>query len=222
MPLLKGKNFRIWGMSYGVVGDLCMSLPMLTYFEKKWLGSYKYFVIEKKVAFTAPLYLNHPLIDCVRITGEWSGFSKEDYEIASTCEFKCTMDNWRHDELDWYNHRGQVEETARIAGIYDLKDWLTEEEMMPKLYQWFDVGLDKGVSTYAKENDSEAVDYSKTIAIWPFATSAKDKPGRNPSSEWWANLSDAVNQMGYQLAQFGHFLLQLSTGSYLVRNFHHY
>lgn len=198
------KSFKIWGMSYGVVGDLVMGLPLLTYFEKKYPGSYKYWVIEKKVAFTAPLYLNHPLIDCIRITGEWSGFSKEDHEIANACQFKCTMDNWKHDEIDWYNYRGQVEETARIAGIYDLKEVLTEEEMMPKLYPWFDVGYENGVSTYAKENDAEEHDFSKTIAIWPFATSAKNVPGRNPSPEWWNVLICLIHNMGYKTMIFGH------------------
>jgi len=133
--MLQGKNFKILGVSYGVIGDLIMGLPVLTYFEKKWPGSYKYWFIEKKVAFMAPLFLNHPLIDCIRITGEWNGFNQDDYDIAATCEMKCTMMNWHHDELDWYNHRGQIEETARIAGIYDIKKILTEDELYPKLYQ---------------------------------------------------------------------------------------
>lgn len=181
------KNFKCWGVSYGVVGDLIMGLPVLTYMEKKFPGSYKYWIIEKKVAFTAPLYLNHPLIDCIRITGEWSGFSREDYEIAATCEFKCTMDNWKHDEPDWYNRRGQIEETARIAGIYDLKEWLTEEELMPKLYKWWDDGsLD-----------------DNTIAIWPFA--GRDAVElRSPSVTWWGELMREIENMGYNVAQFGH------------------
>ncbi len=197
------KDFKILGVSYGVVGDLVMGLPALTYFEKKYPGSYKYWFIEKKVAFMAPLYLNHPLIDCIRITGEWSGFSREDYEIASTCDVKCTIMNWKHDELDWYNYRDQVEETARIAGIYDLKEVLTEEELIPKLYQWFDVGLEKGVNTYAKENDSDAVDYSKTIAIWPFAT-AGGGLGRSPSLEWWNVMICLIHNEGYKTLIFGH------------------
>ena len=200
----KGKNFKGWGVSYGIVGDLVMGLPVLTYMEKKWPGSYKYWIIEKKVAITAPLYLNHPLIDCIRITGEWGGFSAEDYKIASTCEFKCTMDNWKHDEPDWFNRRGQVEETARIAGIYDLKEWLSEEEMMPKLYQWFDVGVEKNVNTYSKENLIRFMIKDKSIAVWPFATSAKDKPGRNPSVEWWSRLYHQLTHMGYSVLQFGY------------------
>ena len=54
---------RIWGFSFGVIGDLVMGLPMLNYFEKKYPGSYKYWVIEKKCADCAPIYFNHPLID---------------------------------------------------------------------------------------------------------------------------------------------------------------
>lgn len=202
MTLPEGKNFKILGTSFGVVGDLVMSLPVLTYFEKKYPGSYKFFFIEKKVAFTAPLYFNHPLIDCIRITGEWSGFSNEDYEIANVCDVKCTMTNWRHDELDWYNHRGQVEETARIAGIYDLKDVLTVEEMYPRLNKWFDVGPeDPNFQTYSKQNKEKVFD--NTIAIWPFAT-AGDKLGRSPSVTWWGTLIEKLEKMGYRIAQFGH------------------
>ena len=164
-----------------------MGLPVLTYLEKKFPGSYKYWVIEKKVAITAPLYLNHPLIDCIRITGEWSGFSKEDYEIASTCEFKCTMDGWHHDELDWYNHRGHLEETARLAGIYDLKEWLTEEERIPKLVPWW------------KKEPSEDM----TIAIWPFAGGDAVEL-RSPSIKWWQELIVGISEMGYNAIQFGH------------------
>lgn len=188
-----------------------MGLPVLTYLGKKYPNSYKIWVIEKKVAFTAPLYLNHPLIDCIRITGEWNGFSKEDYDIANTCDFKCTMDGWKHDEPDWYNYRGQVEETARIAGIYDLTDVLTSEEMYPKLYKWFDVGEeDPNFQTYSKENKPEAL-HDKTIAIWPFATSARNMPGRNPSVEWWEYLIKEIRIMGYDVLQFGY------TGDYQLR-----
>lgn len=199
----ENKDFKILGVSFGVIGDLIMGLPVLTYFEKKYPNSYKYWFIEKKVAFTAPLYFNHPLIDCIRITGEWSGFGKEDYEIANTCDIKCTMTNWKHDELDWYNHRGQVEETARIAGIYDLKDVLTPEEMYPKLYKWFDVGPeDPNFHTYSKQNREQKL-LDNTIAIWPFAT-AGDKLGRSPSVTWWGNLIEKLEKMGYSIAQFGH------------------
>jgi ADP-heptose:LPS heptosyltransferase len=197
-----GKNHKILGVSYGVTGDLIMGLPVLTYFEKKYPGSYKYWFIEKKCANSAPLYFNHPLIDCIRITGEWSGFSNEDYKIANECETKCTMMNWRHDELDWYNHRGQIEETARIAGIKDLKDVLTEEEMYPKLYQWFDVGHeDDSIRTYSKENKVHTMD--DTIAIWPGAT-AGGGTGRSPSDRWWSDLTEKIKDMGYIAMQFGY------------------
>ena len=198
-----GKDFKILGVSYGVIGDLVMGLPVLTYFEKEYPGSYKYWFIEKKVAFCSPLYLNHPLIDCIRITGGWNGFTLQDYEIANTCDVKCNMMNWKHDQLLWYNYRGQVEETARIAGIYNLKEILTEEEMRPKLYQWFDVGPeDPNFQTYSKHNREQKLD--KTIAIWPFATSAKNMPGRNPSINWWRGLVREATRMGYAIFQFGH------------------
>ena len=196
------KNFKIMGVSYGVIGDLVMGLPCLTYFEKKYPGSYKYWFIEKKVGFTAPLYLNHPLIDCIRITEDWSGFGPKDYEILNGCDVKCTTTNWKHDEQDWYNHRGQVEETARIAGIYDLKDVLTEDELYPKLYPWFVPGYsDPNADTYSRNVLAGVM--NKTIAIWPFAT-AGDKLGRSPSPEWWNKLICLIHNSGYKVIIMGH------------------
>ena len=208
-----GKEIKCWGVSYGLIGDLIMGLPVLTYLEKKYPGSYKYWVIEKKVAFTAPLFLNHPLIDCIRITGEWSGFGREDFNIASQCEFSCIMTGWKHDEWDWYNRRGQVEETARIAGIYDLKDVLTPEEMYPKLNKWFDVGEeDPDFQTYSRQNHVTL--RPNSIAIWPFATSAKNTPGRNPSMKWWENLVLKINNMDVSVIQLGYKKDETIPGAY--------
>jgi ADP-heptose:LPS heptosyltransferase len=114
------------------------------------------------------------------------------------------MRNWKHEEPDWYNYRSCVEETARIAGIYDIKEILTEEELYPKLYQWFDVGIEKGVNTYAKENDNDDTkDFKRGIAIWPFA-GANAILGRSPSVEWWRDLVREATRMGYATFQFGH------------------
>ena len=67
---MKAKGFKIWGFGYGIIGDLIMSLPMLTYYEKKYPESYKIWAIYKKCAQCAPIYFNHPLIDRIKITDE--------------------------------------------------------------------------------------------------------------------------------------------------------
>ena len=59
----------------GLIGDTICSLPTLLYFEKKYPGSYKIWPIEKKVSFIAPLFLNHPLIDKIKISGGWGEFN---------------------------------------------------------------------------------------------------------------------------------------------------
>jgi ADP-heptose:LPS heptosyltransferase len=65
---MSDKNLKIWGVSYGPLGDLIMGLPILTYFEKKYPNSYKYYVIQKRSSICAPLYINHPLIDKIKVT----------------------------------------------------------------------------------------------------------------------------------------------------------
>ncbi len=195
------KNFKIWGVSYGVVGDLIMGLPLLTHFEKFYPGSYKTWVIEKKVAFMAPFFLNHPLIDKIHITEEWSGFGECDYMEAEMCDIKCTLDNWYHEPVDWYNYRSCVDETAKIAGFPYLH--LSPLEKYPKLYRWFDVGNREAISSYSKKNvDTETVE--NIVAIFPSATAnSTTNNGRSPSMEWWNKMVEAIHDAGYFVAQFG-------------------
>ena len=61
---------KIWGTSFSLIGDLIMSLPQLTYYKKKFKDTYIYFVIHKKIAYSAPLFFNHPYIDKILISGE--------------------------------------------------------------------------------------------------------------------------------------------------------
>lgn len=197
------KNFKIWGVSYGLVGDLIMGLPVLNHLEKKFPGSYKIWVIEKKVGFMAPFFINHPLIDRIHITQKWNGFGPDDYKIARECDYTCIMDNWQHMPLDWYNYRDCIDETARVAGVMDMA--LTPLDKYPKLHRWFDTGEDKNLSTYSKENLLSSVNQKDNIiSIFPFAT-ANDNTGNNrsPSMDWWNKMVRILFEMGYETAQFG-------------------
>jgi len=192
------KNFSIWGMSYGIIGDLIMALPMLTYFEKKYPNSYKYWVIDKKCAQCAPIYFNHPLIDKIKITDEWASFGAQDQALMNTCDI-IIRKGAQHDIPDYYNHRSKVEETAHMNGVLDITGVLTEDEMKPKLYKWFDVGLPRATSTYAKQANLGNTKYNNNIAIWPIAGS----PGRSPSPQWWNRLIDNLILNGYTVSHYG-------------------
>ena len=78
---------KIWGTSFSLIGDLVIIvLPQLNYFKNKYKDIYVYFVIHKKISYCAPLFFNHPLIDKIHISGEWSSFNEYDYIIARNCE----------------------------------------------------------------------------------------------------------------------------------------
>ena len=77
---------KIWGTAFSLIGDLVMSLPQLNYYKSKYKDIYVNFVIHKKISYCAPLFFNHPLIDKIHISGEWSGFNENDYLIASECD----------------------------------------------------------------------------------------------------------------------------------------
>jgi len=192
---------KIWGMSYGLIGDLVMGLPMLTYFEKKFSGSYKYWVIEKKCAITAPLFLNHPLIDRIKITDEWSAFGEEDKKLMKDCGVCTVREGWKHSRPDWCNHTSCVEETAHIAGVTEIREVLTEEELKPKLYKWFDVGLPESVSTYSRTHDNDLSEFENNIAIWPFSTG--EAGNRSPSKEWWGKFIKKATESGYSVYHYG-------------------
>ena len=74
---------KIWGTAFSLIGDLIMSLPQLNYYKNKHKDIYVNFIIHKKISYCAPLFLNHPLIDKIYISGEWSSFNKADYDFAS-------------------------------------------------------------------------------------------------------------------------------------------
>ena len=198
---MQQEQIKIWGPVYGIIGDLIMGLPILNYYEKKYPGSYKYWVIEKKCSQCAPLYFNHPLIDRIKITDEWGEFGEYDKRLISQCNvnLKPSIEGWEHSSPDWYNTVTSVEETAYMAGIPDLKDVLSEDEMKPHLYRWFDVGIPAITSTYAKSKDANDEECHNNIAIWPFAGS----PGRSPSSRWWNRLIDNLILNGYTVNHYG-------------------
>ena len=177
-----------------------MGLPILDYYEKKYPGSYKYWLIQKKCSQCAPLYFNHPLIDRIKITDEWGEFGDYDKKLMAECDVRTrpSTTGFKHSSPDWYNYVSGVRETAYMAGIPDLEDVLTEEEMKPKLYKWFNTGFHKATSTYAHKAVTDTV-YKNNIAIWPFAGS----PGRSPTPQWWKKLIDNLIHRGYTVHHYG-------------------
>ena len=186
MQSLVGKRLRIWGVSYGLIGDLIMGLPCLTYFEKKYPGSYKIWVIENKVKVCADIFKGHPLIDEVYITKAQGGepFNGKDLAYAKSCDVTTTLGKWKHSKSNWYDEIDVVEETAYMAGVHDLTTVLTEEEMVPKLYKWFKVNKNP-----------------KTISIWGYAGRYNNL--RSPSEKWWDTTVDYLIKNGYTIYDFG-------------------
>ena len=110
-----------------------MSLPQLNYFKNKYKDIYVNFVIHKKISYCAPLFLNHPLIDKIHISGEWSSFNENDYRLASNCDIVTTkidhlnkkiLDRDHLFEKDWYNFKTCIDENASMSGINDLDDYI--------------------------------------------------------------------------------------------------
>lgn len=196
------KDFKIWGFTYALIGDLIMGLPQLTYMEKKYPGSYKYWVILQKVSQCAPLFLNHPLIDKIYITEGWNSFSTKDLKIAKSCDVATNYNKWVHSRKDWYNYNNCLEESAYMAKLHDIKEVLTEEERIPKLYKWFKPELPNLANkSYSKKYTPSLEDLTKSVGIWPFAA-AKSKT-RSPSISWWKAVTDLLIEDEFKIFIFG-------------------
>ena len=207
---------KIWGTAFSLIGDLIISLPQLNYFKNKYKDIYVNFIIHKKIAYCAPLFFNHPLIDKIHISGEWSSFDEKDYELASRCDFVTTkidhinkkIFDRKHDRLDWYNTRDVIDESALMSGIEDFPDKIIENEKYPTLYKWFDEGFEdiQKKAAYAckkKEKNNENFILSNSISIFPFAGYGRSK-NRNPDKKWWDNLVNKFVENKIHVYHFGY------------------
>ena len=209
---------KIWGTSFSLIGDLIMSLPQLNYYKSKYKDIYVNFVIHKKISYCAPLFFNHPLIDKIHISGEWSTFDENDYLIASKCDVVTTkidhsnkkiLDRAHTDRVDWYNVRSCIQENALMSGISDLDNEIDKSQQIPYLTKWFDEGFDavqkKGAYTYEKVQSID-LNYtlSNSIAVWPFAGYGRSK-NRNPDEEWWIKLIKKFTDNKINVYHFGYF-----------------
>lgn len=165
-----------------------MALPLLTWAEKQWPGSFKYWHIARKCAQAAPLYYNHPLINELVISDCNEGIGPRDIEIARSCHIVVnTMP--QHPEADglWFARRDIYHETALMAGLSDSDyNSLSSEEKRPKLVQWFETERKK-----------------RSIAIWPCAGYGL-QPDRYPTRKWTLALVKRLILEGYTIYQCGH------------------
>ena len=209
---------KIWGTAFSLIGDLIMSLPQLNYYKSKYKDIYVNFEIHKKISYCAPLFFNHPLIDKIHISGEWSTFNEKDYLIASKCDVitteldhlnKKVLDRVHSDREDWYNVRSCIQENALMSGISDLDAEIDEKQQIPSLTKWFDVGFEaeqkKAAYTYEKVQSID-LNYtlSNSIAVWPFAGYGRSK-NRNPDEEWWIKLIKKFTDNKINVYHFGYF-----------------
>lgn len=172
---------KIWGVRSSLIGDIVMALPILEVLEKKYPNSYKYFSIAKKCQQCAKLFINHPLINEIKITEYSETLGDSDHEIIKNCDIVIDVSPQHPQEQDWYNYRTCVEETALMAGI----DPTEVKDVKPKLY------LNKDIKII-----------NKIIAIWPFAGYGQGIE-RSPSLEWWKNLFLELNKNNIKILHCG-------------------
>lgn len=183
----EGKNFKLWTARSDLIGDQIMSLPILTWLEKQYPNSYKFFSVLRKCSQAAPLYFNHPLIDKVIISDFNEGFGETDKFYYNQCDIKLNTRPQHPFEQDWYNYRNIYEETWVMAGLPIQEFYkLTEEEKKPKLYPWFNIDI--------KQN---------TICYHAFAGYGDKEGNRSPNKKWSENFINDVIKLGFNVIRIG-------------------
>ena len=194
------KNIKIWGVRSHLAGDLVFALPVLNYLELKYPGSYKYWTIAKKCAGFAPIFFNHPLINCIRIVDEkQENFNQKDVEIVKSCDLVINITPQHKfgmpattPESCWWNYKDVYQETFEMSG-FNISEYnnMPKDLQIPRLERWFDVNTNNfGYYGY------------KFIGIWPFSSYGKDSK-RSPSIEWWSKTIELLNKEGYSIFHFG-------------------
>jgi ADP-heptose:LPS heptosyltransferase len=85
-----------------------------------------------------------------------------------------------------------------------MKDVLNEEEMIPKLERWFELGPISSVNNaYSNKYDNSHNNYDNVIAFWPFAQYGQMSK-RSPSKEWCSKLTEQLISLGYVVHHFGY------------------
>ncbi len=199
----KGKNFKLFLGRSDLIGDTVMCEPSLRYFEKIYPNSYKYWHLLGKTSQAASLWLNHPLIDRLKISKNLESYDEEDYEIMRKCDIVINT-RPQHKIEDWYNYYNCVEETIQMAGINldHFNSILTEEERRPKLYKWFKEGLFEEEKVGYCVNETFHTKKIKNIAIQPFCGYGKGL-NRSPDAGFWSKLIEKLLSLDYYVYHYG-------------------
>lgn len=182
---------KIHGFRYQLIGDMVSALPLLHYCEKRYPGSFKSWGVAKKVSQSAPLFLNHPLINQLFIFDGTEGpESKRDFDFVQSHDI-IFNGNPQHPDNVFPGSGTIYSETWRMAGL-PIEEWnlLTEEERRPKLYKWWNEELPQERTR-------------KVVAYWPGASYGREAK-RHSSYQWYDTFLWELRKAGFIVWQFGH------------------
>lgn len=186
-------KIKVWGVRSGMIGDMIMALPILNYIELVYPNSYKYWVIGQRFAQSAPLFINHPLIDKIHVLKSPEKLQhRDDLNEVAKCNIFINVTPEHPDGMPgidcfWWNHYILCEETFRMAGL-KVEEFrkMPEELRKPKLEKWF--------MSEKRPN---------SIGLWPFAAYGKE-PTRSPSKDWWNTIFPMLMDLDKKIYIFGH------------------
>ena len=180
-----------------------MGESSLRYFEKLYPNSYKTWHLLGKTSQATPIWINHPLIDRIKVSKYPESYDEEDVQIIKNSDIVINT-RPQHKIQDWYNYFSCTDETIQMGGInlrhyYSLLD---EEERRPKLYRWFDVGLFNPESVGYCRNDVSNVKSNKNIAIQPFCGYGRGL-NRSPNVNFWSSLIEKLIDLDFDVHHYG-------------------
>lgn len=173
-----------------LIGDQLCALPIARYFKKLYPQSHLIWPVAKKVSQIAPIYLNCPWIDEIYVMdGQESWQSERDLAKLKSADYAMDV-NPQHPDSRYPQEFCIYSETWRMAGLnYGIWKSLTDDEKQPQLTKWWNP-----LNKFPQDR--------KTIGIWPQAGYSRENK-RNPSKQYWVKLINQLQQLKYDIVQFG-------------------
>lgn len=173
---------KIIGFNQGQIGDLIMNLVPLNVVKRLYPESHFIFSINKKYETVAPIFLNHPLINEIKI---WDGYDNWPTESDRAWLDKSHPDLFFHPmpkltDNYWFTKRHHTQEICRSHGLPEPY----EHEMDVSLTRYFE--LPSG--------------YENCVALTPFSSGGAS---RDIPYNLCEKIIDFLHKIGLNTIQLG-------------------
>lgn len=186
-------------------GDLVINTFAARILKQKYPESKLTFVINKDYKDIAPLFINHPYIDYIKILDKnRDGFNQVDKDWVKNQDFDLVFNPMQdHDHSDpWFLKRHQA---AEVCYMHKLATEQECEKFDNKLYlnKWFDTPEFWVYDSVSLKDSGFVVNKKPTVALQAFAGSYNPKNDKMLTIEKAQSIVDYLIKLGFNVLQLG-------------------